>query len=476
MSGIPLAGLALCVYFCYSNLYGQGRPGEANQDTAVLESTPSATAEDLANEPTRVKVDWSQATGASSTRSFSVALFSAFNPEEAAKPAYLENLRYMGLGIFRLHHAGLMADSKVKPNGWIDLANRAWDRDKIQRALTALDSLPGERIINISEWPEWMDANKDRFLDEDQKAAFARLCADLVQIINVEQKRGFSFEITNELDGLYWLNLRKKGQPDRLEELAAIYNACAAAMREVDPLVRLGGPALTRPDSLEDIRRFVRLTKGHLDFLSFHMYASGSMQDADRAVFAKTDTMARHVKELADLVAAESPERKIELHCNEFNISWTWKTRDQRMTNIKGAVFDALALIAMKQAGLDVACAWNERDGVYGKMDDQEKLRPPAHVYHFMNSLMIGTLHPTVASRPARVRAMAASAGKRATLMLVNWSADPQKTDLSGALPESVTELQRVDLCGETPVVSLWNKTREITLPGLSVTWLSFDR
>ncbi|MDX2082347.1 MAG: hypothetical protein SFU53_16305 [Terrimicrobiaceae bacterium] len=464
--------IALATWSTQQSLPAQGRPGEANEQTAVIETPASVPVDDPSGETTRVMVDWEKSSGTATPRSFSVAIFSAFKPEEAAFPKYIENLRYMKLGVLRYHHAGLMSDSVERPNGWIDVKNQSWDREKIRKALDALNSLPGERIINIPEWPEWMDQNKDRFLDEGQIAHFARLCAELVRIINVEQGRGFSFEITNELDGLYWLDLRKKGKPDRLEELAAIYNACAAAMREVDPNVRLGGPSFTRPDSADDIRRFVRLTKHNLDFLSFHMYASGSPNDSDRAVFSKTDTMARYVRTIRQIVDEESPDRPIELHCNEFNISWTWKTRDVRMTNIKGAVFDALALMAMKNAGLDVACAWNERDGVYGKMDADENLRAPAHVYHLMNTYMIGTIHPASSSRPIRVRAMAVSSDHSRSLMLVNWSSEPQRVDLSGAQPQSGQALERIELSGDTPGRSIWPSAGTTELPAQSVTWL----
>jgi len=472
MTRVRKWALTFTVFTTLLSPESRAKPGEANAETAVLESGVPASTEESTSGTTRVSVDWSVVSGKSTSRSFSVAIFSAFDPVEAGNATYLENLRYMRLGVFRYHHAGLMSDSKARPQGWIDTEARAWDREKIRKALDGLEGLPGERIINIPEWPEWMDANRDRFLDDDQKQNFAALCADLVRIINVEQKRGFSFEITNELDGLYWLDLKKKGLPERTEELAAIYNACAKAMKEVDPRVRLGGPALTRPDSLENARKFAVLTAENLDFLSFHMYASGSVKDSDRAVFSKTDTMARHVKALREMLTREVPGRNIELHCNEFNISWTWKTKEPRMTNVKGAVFDALALIAMKDAGLDVACAWNERDGVYGKMDSEEKLRSPAHVYHFMNTLMVGDLHPASSSRPIRVRAMAASSGGERTLMLVNWSSEPQEVDLAGAVVGQGSQVKRIELSGDDPVISEWQNTGKMLLPAQSVTWL----
>lgn len=46
------------------------------------------------------------------------------------------------------------------------------------------------------------------------------------------------------------------------------------------------------------------------------------------------------------------------------------------MTDVKGAVFDALAITAAVTHGADATLAWNERDNIYGKTDGSDHRRP----------------------------------------------------------------------------------------------------
>ena len=74
---------------------------------------------------------------------------------------------------------------------------------------------PGSRpgttlLINVPNWPDWMDADHDGFLDADQTDAYARLCADLVRIVNGDlKKRVVYWEVTNERDELYFVNFHQ---------------------------------------------------------------------------------------------------------------------------------------------------------------------------------------------------------------------------------------------------------------------------
>src|SRR5690606_20497673 len=84
--------------------------------------------------------------------------------------------------------------------------------------------------------------------------------------------------------------------------------------------------------------------------------------------------------------------KAIEVHLNEFNICYSWRVPEPRMTDHKGAVFDALSLIAYAQIpGLTATNAWNDQDRVYGKLDNEGNLRPGAHIYHYFNRLFIGS-------------------------------------------------------------------------------------
>ena len=113
-----------------------------------------------------------------------------------------------------------------------------------------------------------------------------------------------------------------------------------------------------------------------------------------------------------------SPGRRIPIQLNEYNISWTWQTQDVRMKNYMGAVFDAIALTSMAKAGATATCAWNERDGVYGKMDGEYNLRPAANVFHLLNAYGIGNIAATSLSDPTRVMAFAVQNPKSGSRLL----------------------------------------------------------
>lgn len=435
-------GLAAFTLFPLIAASQQGTGPDA--ETAVI-SSPGVLPETSAPENTvRIKVEWERPGRTVPNGAYSVAVFSGFDPLVAGKAAYADSLTYLGSGVLRYHHAGIIGDSGTTPMGWLDHRTRKWDAAKIKAALDPVAAIPGERVISISEWPKWMDEDGDHLLVPVHVEDFATLCAELVQIINVNQRRSYAFEITNERDGPYWIQPLKKKEPVRVEELAGIYNQCAKAMRKVDPKVKLGGPAATRPDMLAQLKQFIQLTREHLDFLSVHMYASGSLSDADSALYDKAEHMGRLVKDLEAMLQECSPDKPPELHVNEFNISWTWKTREPRMINQKGAVFDALALAAMARSGVTAASAWNERDNIYGKMDDNFKLRPAAHVFHILNREMRGRVCPATSSAPLRVTAFATSSEQGRALMLVNRSDEPAQIVLDHNL-ENATRIELTD-------------------------------
>ena len=109
----------------------------------------------------------------------------------------------------------------------------------------------------------------------------------------------------------------------------------------------------------------------------------------------------------------QSPTRHIPLHLNEYTISWTWQTQDERMKNYKGAT-----------------CAWNERDGVYGKMDGDCNLLPSANVFHLLNAYGVGNIHVDFSERPkpGRLRHPRPEDGKPRLLLLINESQMDSKT------------------------------------------------
>jgi xylan 1,4-beta-xylosidase len=393
------------------------------------------TATQIGAGPINVSVDWNNVRGQRTNLSYGMNGFQAFNPANAASAAYNANLTYMNPGAFRYHSMEMMGNSKTSANGWIDIDNRRWDAEKIDAALRGLTYAGAVPMINIPTWPSWMDANGDQFLDADQIDAFAAWCAELVRIVNIQYGHGVVYwEPTNERDDVYYVPFANQGQPDRLDELIDIYNRAAQAMKAVDPSIKVGGPAFARADLYPQVERFVAATinEGTLDFLSMHGYASGDKNESDERIYNRVynaadpsvNSLTKHTADVRAILDRISPNRRIPLWFNEYNISWTFTNNDPRMQNHKGAVFDALALVYLTDNGADATAAWNEKDGIYGKTDGGDTLRPAAHVFNLMNTYMRGDRVATTTSDATAVvvSAVKNDAAKTRAFLVINRS------------------------------------------------------
>ncbi|MBW4526104.1 MAG: hypothetical protein KME18_13035 [Phormidium tanganyikae FI6-MK23] len=390
-------------------------------------------------------VHWNVGKGTDTSLGFGLNAYQGFRPENSNSAAYRNNMAVMKPGLIRFHNSGALQDSST-PDGLIDTARRTWDARKVKSALSASFSSFGQhqpqRMINIPTWPDWMDADRDGFLDRHQFDRYAQLCANLVKIVNKESRFKVKYwEVTNEKDDRYfaqfhtnggWGGLKDPTKLDRLPELVAIYNKAAVAMKQVDPTIRVGGPGIARADLQPFYVPFIKGTVKHLDFFTYHFYATGEAATADQEIFNKTDAIGDYTNTIVQALKAASPNRTIPVMLGEYNISWTWETRDARMTNHKGVVFDALSIVSALSNGATATISWNEKDGTYGKMDDQGKLRLNGKFFNLLNQFMIGDRISTLTSNEAVIKTFAVSnraLGYR-SFLIVNRSNDFQPIQL----------------------------------------------
>ncbi|GAB4454761.1 MAG: hypothetical protein OHK0029_09810 [Armatimonadaceae bacterium] len=397
-----------------------------------------------------ISVNWQKNEGAVTARHYGVNLYAAFHEDNIQNQEYRQNLRYMGAGLIRFHHAGKMQDSKKEWAGLLDEEKRTWNREKLQQGLQAIRYLAGTEVVfNIPGFPAWMDTDKDGFLDKDQYDAYAKLLADLVRIVNKEYNFGVRYwEITNELDSRYYTPFYKDGgwgplkdyqTPDRWKEVAFLFNRCARAMKQVDSTIQCGGPAAARPDLMAMHEEFIMRTRPYLDFYSFHAYASGSAETPDTEIYDRAQGMGNYVAKIKALLKRNYGEREVPVLLDEFNISWTWETRDPRMTNHKGAVFDALAIVSAIRGGVYATQSWNEKDGIYGKIAPDNSLRPGAHLLRLLTGEMTGERVTAKSPDEKTVVAYAVRRqnGQSGSVMLINRTATAQPAVIESAgLPE----------------------------------------
>jgi hypothetical protein len=458
---------------------------DPNNDDVVIDNV------NVTINPISANVYWGSTQGTTTPMSYGLNGFHIFDPATAGNATYNQHLTYMKPGVIRYHSWDMLQDSASHPDGWLKTAQRTWDAQKVHNALSALTYNGAERMINIPGWPSWMDSDNDGYLDSNRFDDFATFCADLVRIANVTYPghKITYWEITNERDDKYYTELVGNNQPDRMAELIDIYNRAARAMKAVDPTIKTGGPAVARPDLTAMIRKFVQGTVNQtnpitLDYFSFHFYASGSAGDTDTHIFNRlhnpmnpnVNSMSKHVADIRAILTQESPNRYIPAWNDEYNISWTWTTRDVRMTNNKGAVFDALAMVYSHLNGADVTTAWNEKDGTYGKMDDSYNRRITADVFQLMNNFFVGNrvTSNTASPGPVVTFAVVNPAQNRKSYLVINRSDNQHRvvTNFGGWTPANGTFTRyQVSAAGYTTGTDTYSAlTAGVFVPPYSVT------
>ena len=173
-------------------------------------------------------------------------LYSGGDPMSLADPGYIENMAYLAPHMVRVHNAGKMEDSGKSRHGMLDTKAHGWDEKKVRIAIVGLLEMEyaGEIFLNIPNWPEWMDADKDGFLDDDKAVEYVDLVGRFAEIVweFPEARKRVLFEVTSERDKLYHENLVDAKKPHRVAELARIFIQCSLRIRKVAPGARVGGP------------------------------------------------------------------------------------------------------------------------------------------------------------------------------------------------------------------------------------------
>jgi len=482
---VPLLAAAVALSVCASAA-GAGKP---------VPPPPTVTVD--------VAVDWSVDRYQTTGLNYGLAGFKAFAPSIAGNAQYNSQLQVMKPGLFRYHSWEMLWESATTETGWLINAsgpNPVWDAAKINSALSGLQANT-VKMLNIPGYTQGFKTYDVKsstgqvvatLLDPSEYDRFAAWCAELVRIVNVTYGHNVRYwEITNEWDDNYYVKLRNAGLPDRMNELADVYNRAAKAMKAVDPTILTGGPAFARGDLYDSVRTFVNGTIQEsnpttLDFFTYHFYASGNQNETDAQIYNRVHypgdpnvgTLQKHTKDIRAILDELSPSRHIPLYLDEYNISWTWTNNDPRMQNHKGGVFDALAMVYAADNGADGTTAWNEMDGVYGKMDGSYNLRPSARVFHMFNNYLNGTRAASSTGDPSTVVAYAVKTDSTKSIALINRSASMAKLNLqfNGWVPGGTTFNQyRVSAAGYAESTVSWSDLTggSYTLPDHSVTVLT---
>jgi xylan 1,4-beta-xylosidase len=349
-----------------------------------------------------VTVDWGRPTAETATGlHYGLSLVRGHDPEIAGapgNPVYKENLALMRPGLARLASFGWLLEP--------DRPTYRWDAEKIRQALSGALPHGPAWMINVPVWPSALGDPKQP-LAAERFDAFATLCADLVRILNVDQRRGVRYvELFNAVDGFY---------KDRGAELGLLFRRASRAMKAIDPAIRVGGAAFTHAYH-PMIDPFVEAAGDALDFVSYHGYATGDRAEALAKIYDAPMGFAASASHVANVLVKRG-RGGAEIFQTQFNINWA---KDDRMTGAVSAVFDALAFHAFVASPLAGAAAWNESDGWYGKLDASHRMRPAAYVFQLYNAHLVGAVVATTTSLPAAISPLAVRDGGSHALALVN--------------------------------------------------------
>jgi xylan 1,4-beta-xylosidase len=407
-------------------------------------------------------------------------LFSGFAVETSQDPlfqaAVTATMGPSGQGLLRYHRSQQMEDSTTTSVGWIESASTpgacAWNVSRIEQVLSGLPWLNATTsqnrvMMGITGWPRCMaNASNNGALLSNSTGAFAKLCADLVTIVNGQLGLQIPiWELTNELDSnsAYTNNMSVVGTI--VSEASKAMRAAQAAIDDKLELI-IGGPAFARPDLLNQVASFISTSGGDIDFLSYHGYATGdgtlansSLWSIAQSVGGTTDGVRRTAVEVCNQFNL-SPQRLCKTALNgtggsasrgdgkgmlllhdEWNISWN--PPDSRMGSGVGAVFDALAIRSVQQHGAAVA-RWNLADGWYGACNGgpNYERRPPSYSHEMMARYARGLILPS-ASFPDDGQVVAVFA-----------TASSASTVISGIAPASDFAIVFINRSGEPASVS----------------------
>ena len=399
------------------NPYLKSRP---NKDKQALTKTLS--------DEIKISVDWNTLIRKVPQYAYGVNSPANLIPEFSNDDAFMRNLELITQkkGFIRLHGWGMLG---TNPDALFDDAwqnNGVWDSTKIKQALQPLVDEKYTIMINIPSGSQGED-------DYQDPARFAKFCADLVKIVNIDHQLGVKYwEIPNERE----LGFIEPGLS--ISEMSALIKAASKAMKAVDPSIKVGGPA-TAWVNIDYISELVKQTYPNIDFISVHSYSgdgTNSLQNAyDIAQFATTD-----LAEIRTRVNAITGNNYLPLFLTEYNIAFQGSPRI--FTN-HGAVYDAIILTESIKSGADATLFWNVAPFSDMSLLDGDTRNKNAHLFEIFNQSFHGQLVKNQSADATKVISYAVSNStgtEKHAFALINRTANAQnvKLDFKQWLPSDL--------------------------------------
>ena len=306
----------------------------------------------IAKNPVILNVDWNTTQAKLSSMHWGVNNYAASHQTTYDK-FHVDFLNTIKPGLVRIHRAGLVEN-------WTDASTRDWDKEKIRTVMTnvAPGHVNSKVILCMDEWPSWIQSGGVLATDKEQE-----LIDLLVKLPGIMTELGFKidyYEFLNERDNTY----QNEGKINELWDL--IYRI-ASAMKQRYPEIKVGGPALTWPNSAW-YKPFIDKCSDVIDFISWHNYASGDPSTTNEELFSGSLNLigTSYPSGVISYLKSKGLDGKIETFLDEYNVQWTWTPYEPRHHNHVGAAWMALLIKRLAVQGISGATVWNSKDGSYG--------------------------------------------------------------------------------------------------------------
>ncbi len=368
-----------------------------------------------------IDVDWEKPISETTPYLFGSNDYKTFSQRAAADSLLHDRLRKLDLGVFRIHSphlTNLLADS----------FSRSWDESAVREAIDTRRFAKSRVVIAIPGWPSWMQQDRDRLLAPQEYRNYARFCANLVRIVNLQLKQKVVYwEPLAGIESRY----RRAG---RLEELWKIFNITSTVMRLRDPSIQVGGPSLSTFDT-ELLRSFLQSCKFNVDFICWSDYLPTNLFETTEKLMASTPDYYSRVKTMQALIRRFIPNRRVPLLLAEYNIENPWQSRGGRHVTHVGATWIASVLKHLADAHIDMAASSHLRDEASGLIGGDYRLRPAATLFSWAQKYLIGHVFATTSTHPL-IEALAVRPDNQCyALMLIN------KTDVTADLSLQTREI-----------------------------------
>jgi|GEM_PF-499906 len=229
------------------------------------------------------------------------------------------------------------------------------------------------------------------------------------------------WEIGNEPD-LYGA---KQSAPDYTpQKYCATFRAHAAAMKAVDPEVKVAGPVVSGAKPARDtfLEQFVKDCGDVVDVLTWHIYPTDGGADDDLAfsTAAEADQTVDAYRALwADKRAnPKGWQRPIQLGVTEYGLSWQ-SGRARHLSDMPAAMWTLETALRLNERGVGSAHYFSIQGMQNHGLVDQSGARRPVWYAFITLSKLSGNLVPAATGDDA-VWAHAARAGDRLDVVLVN--------------------------------------------------------